>query len=62
MYICSHRVASTKNTDASKDPNVFPPAVLFSTRKKFEVPTIDEGFSKIIKINAKPLYIKASDF
>ena len=44
-----------KNTDASKDPNVFPPAVLFSTRKKFEVPTIDEGFSKIIKINAKPI-------
>ena len=44
-----------KNTDASKDPNVFPPAVLFSARKKFEVPTIDEGFSKIIKINAKPI-------
>ena len=44
-----------KNTDAVKDPNVFPPAVLFSARKKFEVPTIDEGFSKIIKIYAKPI-------
>ena len=44
-----------KNTDAAKDPNVFPAAVLFAARKKLEVPTIDEGFSKIITINAKSI-------
>ena len=30
------------------DPNMFPPAVLFKARKIFEVPTLTEGFDKII--------------
>jgi HAD superfamily hydrolase (TIGR01662 family) len=41
-----------KNTEAHKDPNVFPPATLFSMRKKIEIPKLEEGFTKIIKINA----------
>ena len=44
-----------KNTDAAKDPNVFPPATLFSARKKIEIPKIEEGFIKIVTIKAKPI-------
>jgi len=44
-----------KNTEASKDPNIFPPATLFFARKHLEIPKIDEGFTKIISINAKPI-------
>jgi|688.fasta_scaffold283650_2 HAD superfamily hydrolase (TIGR01662 family) len=41
-----------KNTEAYKDPNVFPPATLFSMRKNIEIPKLDEGFTKILKIEA----------
>ena len=41
-----------KNTEAHKDPNVFPPATLFSMRKKIEIPKLDEGFEKVITIQA----------
>jgi len=37
--------ANTKN--AAKDPNVFPPAVLFSARKQLEEPSLSEGFTKL---------------
>lgn len=30
-----------------KDPNLFPPAALFSYRKQFEEPTLEEGFCEI---------------
>jgi len=39
-----------KNTEAYKDPNIFPPATLFSMRKNIETPKLDEGFTKIIII------------
>ena len=44
-----------KNTEAHKDPNVFPPATLFSMRKKLEIPKLDEGFTNIITIQAPPI-------
>lgn len=31
-----------------KDPNCFPPIVLFSYKKRFEQPTYDEGFDEIV--------------
>jgi len=36
-----------------KDPNIFPPAALFSYRKVFEKPTTEEGFSKVTAISFK---------
>ncbi|MBD3339169.1 MAG: hypothetical protein GF353_08665, partial [Candidatus Lokiarchaeota archaeon] len=36
-----------------KDPNMFPPAVLFANRKKFEKPAKDEGFDTIEVIRFK---------
>lgn len=42
-------------SEASKDPHVFPPAALFAARKKFEAPTQDEGFDKLIVVDAPPL-------
>ena len=42
---------SIKNhKDAKKDSNMFPINVLFSMRKSFETPSIDEGFSCVTKI------------
>ena len=41
-----------KNTEAYKDPNVFPPATLFSMRKKLEIPKLDEGFTCIATIQS----------
>lgn len=35
---------------AKKDPNTFPPAVLFKYRKEFQPPTLAEGFSKVEKV------------
>ena len=34
---------------AEKSPNLFPPAVLFSYRKRFEKPTLKEGFDTLIE-------------
>jgi len=34
----------------SKDPNLFPPVALFTYKKKFQKPTISEGFSDITKV------------
>lgn len=44
-----------KGSDASKDPNVFPPAALFAARKKFEDPSTEEGFQKVTIVNAPTL-------
>jgi len=40
-----------------KDPNLFPPAALFSYRKQFEAPTVAEGFASIedVPFVRKPL-------
>lgn len=35
---------------ASKDPNMFPAAAIFSYKKRFEKPTVEEGFSHVEKI------------
>ena len=35
---------------ANKDPNIFPSAAIFSYKKRFEKPTVAEGFSKVTKI------------
>lgn len=34
----------------TKDPNLFPPAALFSYRKSFEEPTTKEGFTDVVEI------------
>ncbi len=36
-----------KNHPATKDPQIFPSSVLFTSRKKLEIPSINEGFDKI---------------
>lgn len=36
-----------KSTVAQNDHNVFPPAALFSAQKRFEAPTLEEGFRKV---------------
>lgn len=35
---------------ANKDPNMFPAAAIFSYRKRFEKPTVEEGFSKVERV------------
>jgi histidinol-phosphate phosphatase family protein len=50
-----------KGSDASNDPGVFPPAVLFSARKQLEEPVIIEGFSDLVTIPVKyPTFNKNS--
>lgn len=44
------KLLSLEEIKASKDPNVFPVAVLFSYHKNFEEPTTAEGFTAIEKI------------
>lgn len=44
-----------KNTEAYKDPNIFPPATLFAMRKKIEIPKIGEGFTNVITVPAPPI-------
>ncbi|MFH1637600.1 MAG: HAD-IIIA family hydrolase [Candidatus Woesearchaeota archaeon] len=39
-----------------KDPNIFPPFVLFSYRKRFEEPTTKEGFSSVEKVEFKRVF------
>lgn len=43
-------VLMPEEIEVSKDPNMFPPAVLFSYRKRFQEPEISEGFESISKI------------
>lgn len=35
---------------AVKSPNIFPPVVLFGFAKKFEAPTVDEGFDAVMEL------------
>ena len=41
------KVLSPEEIKAAKDPNLFPPAVLFAYRKDFEKPDKSEGFTEI---------------
>ena len=41
------KILSPQEIKDSKDPNMFPPAVLFKYRKEYEKPSKNEGFSKI---------------
>jgi HAD superfamily hydrolase (TIGR01662 family) len=43
------KILSPEEMKASKDPNLFPPVVLFKYKKEFQKPTMDEGFAMIIK-------------
>jgi histidinol-phosphate phosphatase family protein len=43
----THGEISFTGQDQPNDPHTFPPAVLFSARKKHEIPTIEEGFDKV---------------
>jgi len=45
------KVLTPEELKKEKDPNTFPPAVLFKANKEFEKPNINEGFSEIIKNN-----------
>lgn len=42
-----------KEIKSSKDPNVYPPIVIYKYRKSFEPPSFFEGFSKVAKIKFK---------
>jgi HAD superfamily hydrolase (TIGR01662 family) len=44
-------VLTPEEIKKSKDPNAFPPAVLFNYRKVFQKPTIAEGFSAIHEVD-----------
>lgn len=43
------KVLTPEEVKKEKDPNTFPPAVLFKANKEFEKPSKDEGFSEVIK-------------
>lgn len=45
------KLLSNDEIKKAKSPNMFPIAALFAARKKFEEPTIDEGFNAISKHN-----------
>ena len=44
------KLLSPSEMSASDDPNVYPPVVLFSYRKRYEVPSLEEGFADIKEI------------
>jgi HAD superfamily hydrolase (TIGR01662 family) len=43
------KILTPAEIKAEKSPNLFPPVTLFSYRKRFEKPTMDEGFDVIFK-------------
>jgi HAD superfamily hydrolase (TIGR01662 family) len=43
------KILTPAEIKADKSPNLFPPAVLFSYRKRFEKPTVTEGFGLVAK-------------
>lgn len=51
------RLLMPEDYKTMKDPNLFPPAALFSYRKQFEPPTTGEGFAKVetVPFVRKPL-------
>jgi HAD superfamily hydrolase (TIGR01662 family) len=51
LYSKYGKILSPEELKKEKDPNTFPPAVLFKANKEFEKPSKEEGFSEIIKSN-----------
>lgn len=49
MMVRAGKILTPARIKANKSPNLFPPSVLFSYRKRFEKPTKDEGFGMVIK-------------
>lgn len=45
-----HHILTPDEIKASKDPNMFPPAVLFKYRKDFQKPTTGEGFESVQEV------------
>jgi HAD superfamily hydrolase (TIGR01662 family) len=45
------KILTPSEIKAEKSPNLFPPVVLFSYRKRFEKPTVAEGFGVVAKRN-----------
>jgi HAD superfamily hydrolase (TIGR01662 family) len=45
-----------KDDDMIHDSNMFPPSVLFNYKKKFEKPTVEEGFSIVKKLPFKRVW------
>ena len=45
------RLLSPEEIKKRKDKGIYPPVVIYNQRKKFEVPTLHEGFHHIRKIN-----------
>lgn len=41
-------IPNPKDFNALKDPNTFPPAVIYKYRKEYENPTIKEGFDQVL--------------
>lgn len=50
MYQRKGRLLEPDDYKKEKDPNLFPPAALFGYAKKFEEPTVAEGFDSVEKI------------
>ncbi len=44
------RLLDPTDFKANKDPNLFPPVALFTYKKKFQKPTVAEGFADITKV------------
>lgn len=52
------KILSPEEMKVNKSPNLFPPVVLFTYKKKFQIPTLDEGFDKIRIRGFKRLFPK----
>lgn len=50
MWKICDKILSPEEIKQSKNPNIFPPAVQFSYKKRFEEPTTSEGFSEVIAV------------
>lgn len=51
MIELTGKFPSQEEIKKSKHPNIFPVVVLFKYKKEFEKPIVEEGFSKIVKID-----------
>lgn len=50
MYQRKGKLLGPDDYKGEKDPNIFPPVVLFGYKKKFEQPTLAEGFDTVEKV------------
>ncbi len=49
MMTFYNKILSPEEIKKVKNPNIFPISVLFGANKKFEAPTLEEGFDKILE-------------